>query len=119
VDDGQVTSTANPSAIADAITAFFTDHEVASLRLPAGWFGRPHDNLHQLTEAATDGDRVMVRLDDRQVLTLDAEGTSAEGFVLRIAIRGGDWHWTEYGGDDEHGEVLERGVVEFHAPFHL
>jgi hypothetical protein len=113
-----VTTTAKPSAIADTVTAFFARHEVASLRLPSGWFGRPHDNWHRLTEAATDADRVVIRLDERQVLSLDVEGASSEGRVLRIRVRGGDWHWTEYGCDEEHREVLESGVVEFQAPFH-
>ena len=111
-------SAVNPSAIADAVNAFFSEHEVASLRLPSGWFGRPHDNWHQLTEAGTAGDGVVVRLDERQVLTLDAKGTSAQARVLRVAIRSGRWDWTEYGGDAEHSEVLGPGVVEFHAPFH-
>ncbi|HEX8082572.1 MAG TPA: hypothetical protein VF557_20355 [Jatrophihabitans sp.] len=113
-----MTSSADSSAIADAVNAFFAEHEVASLRLPSGWFGRPFDNWHQLTDAATDGAGVLIRLDDRQVLTLDADSVSSEGRVLRVSIRGGRWHWTEYGGDQEHNEVLGPGVVEFHAPFH-
>ena len=113
-----MTSTANSAAIADAVRAFFAEHEVASLRLPSGWFGRPHDNWHQLTEAATEGNVVVVRLGDRRVLTLDAERVSSEGRVLRVAIRGGRWRWTEYGGDNEHTEVLGLGVVAFYAPFH-
>ena len=118
MNDGGVTSTRDPSAIADAVNAFFAEHEVASLRLPSGWFGRPHDNWHQLTGVATEGGDVSVRLDDTQVLTLDAEGVSTIGRVLRVAIRGGRWHWTEYGGHNEHDEVLGPGFVEFHAPFH-
>lgn len=113
-----MTSAANPSAIADAIHAFFSAHEVASLRLPSGWFGRPYDNQHRLTEARTAGVGVVIRLDERQILTLDAEGTSGEAGVLRVAIRGGRWDWTEYGGDAQHSEVLGSGFVEFHAPFH-
>lgn len=113
-----MTPAANPSAIAAAIHAFFSEHEVASLRLPSGWFGRPYDNQHQLTEATTAGDSVVVRLDQRQVLTLVAEGASEEAGVLRVAVRGGRWDWTEYGGEAEHREVLESGLVEFHASFH-
>lgn len=105
-------------AIAKTVIAFFAEHEVASLRLPSGWFGRPHDNWHQLTEAATEGGAVLIRLDDQQVLTLKAEATSSEDRVLRVTIRGGRWDWTEYGGTRKHSEVLGRGVVEFHAPFH-
>jgi hypothetical protein len=118
VNDGRVTSSPDASTIADAVNAFFAEHEVASLRLPSGWFGRPHDNWHQLLGTATDGDDVLVHLDDTQVLTLDADGLSTDGRVLRVAIRGGRWRWTEYGGHNEHEEALEPGFVEFHAPFH-
>ncbi len=106
------------AAIAGAVVAFFADHEVASLRLPSGWFGRPHDNWHQLTEVATEGGDVLIRLDGTQVLTLEAEATSSEERVLRVTIRGGRWDWTEYGANQEHTEVLGPGNVEFHAPFH-
>ncbi len=118
LNDDRVTSSGNPTTIADAVSAFFTDHEVASLRLPAGWFGRPHDNWHQLTGTATQDEHVLIRLDGRQVLTLQADAVSSDDRVLRIAIRGGRWDWTEYGGDQERTEALGPGNVEFHAPFH-
>ncbi len=106
----------DPSVVADAVRAFFSEHEVASLRLPSGWFGRPYDNQHRLTEAGTELDRLVIRLDGSQVLTLDVEQASRETHTMRLAIRSGLWAWTEYGGDLEHAEVLGRGVVEFHAP---
>lgn len=61
---------------------------------------------------------MLVRLDDEQVLTLKAEATGSEDRVLRVMIRGGRRDWTEYGGDQEHTEVLGSGNVGFHAPFH-
>lgn len=119
VNHDQVTSSSgDPSAIAAAIRAFFAEHEVASLRLPSGWFGRPHDNWHQMTGTTTDGESVLVRLDERQTLTLLAESVSSEGHLLRVTIRGGRWDWVEYGRDQEHTELLGPGDVEFHAPFH-
>ena len=118
VDDDRVTSSSgDPSDIAEAVNAFFAEHEVASLRLPTGWFGRPHDNWHELTGSTAEDENVLVRLDDKQVLTLQVEAVSSLERVLRIAIRGGRWDWTEYGGDREHTEVLGPGDVEFHAPF--
>ena len=108
-----------PTAIADVVRSFFAEHGVASLRLPSGWFGRPHDNWHQLTEAKPDGDAVLVRLDERQVLTLLVEHWSSDGHVLRVSIVGGSWNWTEYGGDRQHAESLVAGTVEFHAPVHV
>ncbi|WP_091756895.1 hypothetical protein [Pedococcus cremeus] len=113
-----MTSSSDASTIAQAVTAFFPDHEVAGLRLPPRWFGRPFDNWHQMSQAATDGDRVMIRLDSTQILTLDAQDASLDGRMLRIVGRGGSWSWTEYGGDVRHEEVLGSGCVEFSAPFH-
>jgi hypothetical protein len=116
VDDGQVTTGAHNAAVVDAVIAFFAEHRGASLRLPSGWFGRPYDNLHQLTEGRTQGEAVLVRLDHKQVLTLDAERASSDEGVLRVGpIRGGNWCWTEYGTDREHREALSSGTVEFHA----
>ena len=111
-------SSGDPSAVVAAVSAFFAEHEVASLRLPTGWFGRPYDNWHELTGATAEDENVLVRLDDKQVLTLRADTVSPLGRVLRVAILGGRWHWTEYGGDRKHTEVLGPGDVEFHAPFH-
>lgn len=119
VKDGRVESTSgNPSAVAEAVQAFFAEHASASLRLPSGWFGRPFDNLHRLTKVATEHDDVVVRLDDRQVLVLHAEAVSSQDRILRLSIRGGRWDWIEYGGTREHTEVLGPGDVEFHAPVH-
>jgi hypothetical protein len=117
VDDAWVTTSGSASPSWTLSILFFAEHEVASLRLPSSWFGRPHDKWHQLTEAATVGDEVQVRLDDKQVLRLD-EDASGEERVLRVFIRGGRWHWTEYGGDTDHSEVLAVGAVEFYVPFH-
>lgn len=104
--------------IVDAVSSFFAEHEGARLRLPSGWFGRPHDNLHQLSGVAIVGDHVLVTLDGTQVLTLEVKGASADDGVLRVEIRGGRWDWTEHGGVTEHSEVLGPGSVEFHAFLH-
>lgn len=114
-EDGCVPSSRSPSPIVEAIDAFFAEHDVASLRLPSGWFGRPHDNMHQLSKVALEGDHVLVILDGKQVLLLDAVGASQVGRVLSITIRSGRWDWVEYGGNDEHIEALGSGDVEFHA----
>ena len=106
-----------PDAVVATVVGFFARHEVASLRLPSRWFGRPHDNLHHLTAAASDGDEVVIRLDNVQVLTVEASHATADGRVLGIEIRRGTWVWTEYGGNRVHREDLEAGIVEFHAPY--
>jgi hypothetical protein len=52
-------------AIAEAVAMFFGNHEVASLKLPSGWFGRPYDNWHQLTKVSIERDLVLIRLDEK------------------------------------------------------
>jgi hypothetical protein len=71
-----------------------------------------------LTDAVVEGDDVLICLDETQVLSLDAEGTSSQERVLRVTIRSWRWRWTEYGGVNENDEVLGPGAVEFHAPSH-
>jgi hypothetical protein len=120
VKDVAVSSPKEPSTTVEAISAFFVEHGAASLCLPSGWFGRPYDNYHRLTGVASDGDDVVVRLDERQLLRIRPEGTSwsRESDVLTVVISGGRWNWTSYGGDQEHAETLGPGHVELHAPFH-
>lgn len=110
-------SACDADAVAAAIERLFAEHEVASLRLPSGWFGRPYDNWHQLTDVTNEDDLVLVRLDLDQVLRLHVLGVAVQGRSLQIAVRGGTWAWTSYGGDDRHQEQVGAGTVEFHAPF--
>ena len=107
-----------PQAVLESIAGFFKNHEVASLKLPSGWFGRPHDNWHHLTEVATQGDLVLIHLDENQTLRLNASNAAVDGRTLRIVIRAGVWDWIDYGGTTAHHEVLDQGAVEFYAPFH-
>lgn len=60
----------------------------------------------------------MIRLDEKQCLELEAADVSVDGRVMRVVIRAGRWHWTDYGGTERHHEDLSPGAVEFHAPFH-
>ncbi len=105
--------------VADDVRAFFAEHEVASLRLPTGWFGRPHDNWHHLSEVGAQDNEVVIRLDEIQVLRISVEATASPGRILRLTIPGGRWDWTEYGGERRHAEVLGPGIVELHAPFDI
>ena len=53
---------------------------------------------------------MLITLDGKQVLTLDAEGTSTDSRVLRVKISAGRWEWTQYGGDKERSEALGLGT---------
>jgi hypothetical protein len=116
-NDEPVGAGTNPMRVARAVEAFFGEHAVASLRLPTGWFGRPYDNWHELSDVTVVGDVVVVRLDELQVLPLHAVTARIDGRTLQVTIHDGYWEWTSYGGTDRHHQQLGAGAVEFHAPF--
>lgn len=103
------------------VTEFFRVHPYgASLKLPNGWFGRPYDNLHQLTSAkGTDGSVVII-LDGQQSLSLEGQlyGEVVSNDILRLAgFSRAVWDWIEYGPSGKaHHEQFEGGVVEFLIP---
>jgi hypothetical protein len=49
----------------DLVDAFFSRSGGASLKLPSGWFGRPHDNFHELTSATVVDSTLIIVLDER------------------------------------------------------
>lgn len=102
-----------------AVRDFFEQHKVASLKLPHGWFGRPHDNQHQLSSVGTQGDEVRIILDGQHVLTVAPIFTQVVGRELRITTSGGRWQWQPYGRSNVLDEEVVAGTIEFHAPFSL
>ena len=110
----------SPSAddVPAAIRHFFERHGVASLRLPDGWFGRPFDNWHQLSEVDLDGETLVITLDDFQVLRVRTiDDVAIDSTTLRISVLDGTWEWTPYGGPAEPRlEPVGGGAIEFHAP---
>jgi hypothetical protein len=87
----------------------------ASLKLPAGWFGRPYDNVHQLTAVTALAGRLVIALDSQMVLTL-AHPATVTTELRKLTLSGfahGTWDWDECASDRSHVEILDRGVVEF------
>jgi hypothetical protein len=107
----------SPDEVADSVRRFFAEHEVASLQLPTGWFGRPYDNFHQLTRASAEGGLVEICLDEVQILRVHASRAESVGRTLEIRVSGGSWRWTSYGATDTHDEPVGAGTVKLHAPF--
>ncbi len=101
-----------------AVESFFEEFEVASLKLPSGWFGRPHDNWHQLERVETREDLLTIVLDGVQVLSLSGpQGARVLGRTLRITgFESGKWESTEYGGTTRHEQRFTASDVEFVAP---
>ncbi len=88
-----------------------------SLRLPNGWFGRPYDNLHQLTSAQMVDDRLVIVLDDRMILIVTGPVTAhVEPASLRlVGFNQAVWEWTENGSATPHTETFDTGEIEFVA----
>lgn len=99
------------------IEDFFARWSGASLRLPSGWFGRPHDNFHELTSIAYDGQALTIGLDGQQELWIDRPAVVAvDGRTLTMsAFAEARWVWVEYGGTERHIERFSEGAIEFAA----
>lgn len=106
------------SEIARVITEFFVDQLAAGLILPNGWFGRPYDNLHQLTGCTVAGDTMRIELDGQLILTFAGPGLVAVRVRDGLAIRGFAtfaWDWRAYLSSEEHHEAFSDGEVTFVA----
>lgn len=102
------------------IREFFEQREVASLKLPEGWFGRPYDNWHQLSDVEFDGPTLVITLDAAQILRVrTSDRVVVEGRTLRVPVADGTWKWTPYGDRGELSRIsaIGAGTVEFHAPW--
>lgn len=97
---------------------FFSTVGYAGLILPSGWFGRPYDNLLQLTRSEASDESVIVELDNQLVLTFAGvlqvistdRGLRLSGFSALA------WDWTEFGSSAAHHEEFASGEVELVAP---
>lgn len=100
------------------VRQFFGTASYAGLILPSGWFGRPHDNLLQLTRSEASDLALVLELDSQLILTFAGEpqvtttenGLRLSGFTMLA------WDWTEFGSTTSHHEEFDSGGVEFVAP---
>jgi hypothetical protein len=103
--------------VLDEVVAWFSSAKLASLELPDGWFGRPHDNLHQLTWSAATGHKVLLEL-DRQLLLVLTEPRAAESSKMELRILDCAQvvlDWQEYGSLKLHVDNHHAGSVRFAA----
>ena len=99
-----------------AVARFFERVGRASLKLPTGWFGRPHDNLHELTGIAREGESLVLQLDQRHQLTLTGglTATETDGTLRLTDFTRATWRWVGWGSaavpQERH---FDGGTVEF------
>ena len=101
--------------ILDIVVEWFSRARAASLELPKGWFGRPMDNLHQLTWSAALQHKVLLEL-DHQVLLIMTEPQRADASDTELRIDGSAsvaLDWQEYGNMVAHVDDQGRGTVRF------
>ena len=96
---------------------FFATVGDAGLILPSGWFGRPYDNLLQLTRSEVTDGTLVLELDGHLTLTFsgEPEATSSENGLRLSGFSALAWDWTEFGSTESHHEEFVAGKVEFVA----
>ncbi len=104
-------------AVLRVIVDWFARIKLASVELPRGWFGRPFDNLHQLTWSAALDHKVLLEL-DRQLLLIITDPAEAELKDTELLIQGCaqvTLDWQEYGNLRPHVDDHGSGRVRFVA----
>ena len=99
------------------IIGWFAEAELASLELPGGWFGRPYDNLHQLTWSGATKHKLLLELDGQLFLVVtdpgDVEVNDREVRIENCAQVTLDWQ--EYGSLIPHVDSHGAGMVRLVA----
>lgn len=87
--------------------------------LPNGWFGRPYDNIHQLTGLLEEEDVLSLSFDGGQLI-LNFEGipqiAAAHDELVFTDFRSLQFDWKEYGSNTLHTDCFDSGVVKIVAP---
>lgn len=103
-----------------AIRAWFDRVHVAALKLPDGWFGdRPYDNHHRLTFLASRPRKLLVELDEQQLLVFTGipmvEARELD-HALELVLSGFaalTFDWQGYGDEKPHASRYTGGEVTF------
>jgi hypothetical protein len=69
----------------ELLNSWFKEHIGGSLFLPDGWYGRPYDNIHRLSDAHYENDKLVVTLDDNLLFNfsgLEEAVPSSKGFTF-------------------------------------
>lgn len=85
--------------IAEAILELPKRNRSGTLRTFGDWFGRPMDNIHSVVAAEAEGERLVLRFDEGERLTVwEPDGFEVEGRTLRLHRAARVlWEWYSYG----------------------
>jgi len=86
---------------AERIDALLPIIKSGTLRIWGEWFGRPHDNIHNIVEASADGDILKLTFNEGESLTVynpDHGAFDDRVFMIKFATRV-RWEWYLYGED--------------------
>lgn len=106
------------SEMVGIVQKWFNKTGGGGLVLPDGWYGRPYDNLHRLTDIKSVGNVLRIELDDRLVLDFQKPIT-ARIVDSNLLIEGFEnllFDWQEYGSNEKHSTNYSSGVVSFVPP---
>jgi hypothetical protein len=107
------------------ITSWFKDHKGGGLVLPSGWFGRPHDNFHRLSEVSSAGGELVVILDESEeelrltfinLKSVVSVGTDEFGSAEELRFDDFErliFERKDYGGKQQRTDVFSSGTVKF------
>ena len=89
------------SDIAESIMQLPERNRSGTLRMFGDWFGRPMDNVHRVTDAKGDADRLILSFNNAEKLTVwNPSEYSTIAYTIRIIdadrVR---WEWYYYGRD--------------------
>lgn len=85
------------------------------LVLPDGWFGRPHDNIHQLTFLEARPLWLIIELDERLLLVVRSPSRVlwTEGDLLVDGFSSCFFERKEYGGEGWQAKRYTGGQIKF------
>ena len=88
------------------------------LVLPDGWFGRPNDNLHQLTYVETRPHKLLIELDSLLLLVItDLSNIRVEKSALVLTdFSQCVFDWQEYGSAKPNVSIYHSGEIRMIPP---
>ena len=108
----------NTATRSNQVRDWFSRTWGGGLILPDGWFGRPHDNIHRLTDVTEDESSLRIVLDEQLSLTFHGN-PSVQDNGKELVIVGYSrlaFDWEEYGSNVPHADSYDSGEVKLVAP---